>query len=184
MDEIYDDLKSSFENTFNALRRDLSRVRTGRASATLLDTIRVSYYGQPTPLSQVAAIQIPEARMITVKPWEATLLKDIERAILSSDLGITPNNDGTIIRLVIPPLTEERRKQLVKKVHQAGEAARVSARNHRRDANATLKDYEKESEITEDDLARGLKDVQKFTDEAIGTINKIIETKESELMEV
>ena len=184
MDEIYDDLKSSFEKTYDALRRDLSRVRTGRANANLLDTIRVSYYGQPTPLSQVAAIQIPEARMITIKPWEANLLKDIERAILSSDLGITPSSDGTIIRLAIPPLTEERRKQLVKKVHTAGEAARVSARVHRRDANAMLKDAEKDSDITEDDLKRSLKEVQTRTDAAIAVINSIIEGKESELMEV
>ena len=184
MEEIYDDLKASFEKTYDALRRDLSRVRTGRASANLLDTIRVPYYGQPTPLSQVAAIQIPEARMITVKPWESGLLKDIERAILSSDLGITPNNDGTLIRLVVPPLTEERRKQLVKRVHTIAEAARVSARNHRREANSTLKEYQKEGEITEDDLARALKQVQTFTDDAINGINGIIGKKEAELMEV
>ena len=184
MDEIYDDLNASFENTFDALRRDLSRVRTGRANTNLLDTIRASYYGQPTPLNQVAAIQIPEARMITIKPWEANLLKDIERAILSSDLGITPNSDGTLIRLAIPPLTEDRRKQLVKKVHTAGENARISARNHRRDANALLKESEKSSDITEDDLKRGLKKVQDLTDAAVATIGKIIDAKESELMEV
>lgn len=182
--ELFEDLKSNFEKTYDALRRDLSRVRSGRANPNLLDTIRVPYYGQPTPLSQVAAIQVPEPRMITIKPWESSLLKEIERAILSSDLGITPSNDGTIIRLGIPPLTEERRRDLVKKVHAAGEAAKVAARNHRRDTNKLFQELEKGGDMSEDALARALKQVQTHTDEAIEYIDKVVGGKEKELMEV
>lgn len=182
--EIFEDLKASFEKTYEALRRDLARVRSGRANPTLLDNIRVPYYGQPTPLTQVAAIQVPEPRMITIKPWEASLLKEIERAILSSDLGLTPSNDGTIIRLSIPPLTEQRRKEMVKKVHAAGEAAKVAARNHRRDTNKLFQDLEKEGDMSEDNLARALKQVQTLTDEAVEFIDKVVGTKEKELMEV
>lgn len=184
MQEVYDDLESRFDKAFEALRRELSRVRTGRANINLLDTIRVNYYGQPTPLSQVAAIQVPEPRLITIKPWESNLLKDIERTIMTSDLGITPSSDGTLIRLAIPPLTEERRKELAKAVHRHGEDCKVSIRNSRRDANAALKDAEKASDITEDDLARALKEVQEKTDAAVAKVDSIIGGKEKELMEV
>ena len=184
MDEIYEDLNDSFEKTFGALKRDLARVRTGRANPTLLDNIRVPYYGQPTPLNQVAAIQVPEARMITIKPWEATLLKDIERAIQASDLGLNPNNDGTLIRIAIPALTEQRRKELVKKIHSIGEDAKISARGHRRDARKMLEELEKASEITEDDLKRGYKQVDELTTQATAKVDSIIAAKESELMEV
>lgn len=184
MQEVYDDLDSRFEKAFEALRRELSRVRTGRANINLLDTIRVNYYGQPTPLSQIAALQVPEPRLITIKPWESNLIKEIERTIMQSDLGITPTSDGTLIRLAVPPLTEERRKDLVKQVHRIGEDAKVSIRNSRRDANAFLKQAEKDSDITEDDLTRALKVVQDKTDEGIATVDKLLEKKESELMEV
>ena len=133
-EDIYEDLKDSFEKAFSALRRELARVRSGRANVNLLDNIRVPYYGQPTPLTQLASLQVPEPRMITVKPWEKNLLQDIERAIHQSDLGINPTNDGTLIRLVVPALTEERRKKLVKQVQGHGENAKLATRNSRRDA--------------------------------------------------
>jgi len=183
IDEIYADLKSNFAERYEALKRELARARTGRANIGLLDNIRISYYGQTTPLSQVAALNVPDARQITIKPWEASLLKDIERAILKSDLGLNPNNDGTLIRLHIPPLTEETRKKLVRQVHGHGEQGKIAVRSHRREANALIKDLEKESEITEDDRDRALKQVQAFTDEAIKEIDKLISAKEMELME-
>jgi ribosome recycling factor len=184
MDEIYDDLKTNLEQIYTALRRDLSRVRTGRASVNLLDGIKVEYYGSPTLISQVASIQVPEARMITIKPWEGSLLKEIERAIVHAGLGLNPDNDGTLIRLAIPPLTEERRNNLTKQVLQIGETAKISARNHRREANNLLKSYQKEGEITEDDLQRGLKEVQGYTDHSITTIEEILSKKQEELAEV
>ena len=184
MDEIYEVLGMEFEGAYDHLRRELSRVRSGRANATLLDNVRVPYYGQPTPLNQVAAIQVPEARLITIKPWEANLLKDIERAIQASDLGLNPSNDGTLIRLSIPSLTEESRKKLVKQVQQSGENAKISIRNGRRDANASLKDAEKANDLTEDDLTRALKHVQTLTDAAIEKVDAIVSVKEKDLLEV
>lgn len=183
-EEIFEDLKGSFEKTFAALRRELARVRSGRANVNLLDNIRVPYYGQPTALSQVASMQVPEPRMITIKPWEKTLLGEIERAIQQSSLGLNPANDGTVIRLHIPPLTEDRRKALVKQVGQFGENAKIAARNNRRDANAMLKALQKDGDLTEDDLQKSLKEVQTFTDDATNQIDEIINKKESELMEV
>ena len=183
-DEIFDDLKGNFENAYSALRRELARVRGGRANVNLLDNIRVSYYGQPTPLNQVASVQVPEPRVITIKPWEKNLLGDLEKAIHQANLGITPANDGTVIRLNIPPLTEDRRKELVRTVHQHGENARVSVRNSRRDANALLKALQKDGDLTEDDLARALKTVQENTDSATGIIDRIVSEKEGELLEV
>ena len=184
MEEIFEDLKSNFEQIYQALRRDLSRVRTGRANVNIVDGVRIDYYGSPTPISQVASIQIPEPRMITIKPWESPLLKDIERAIINANLGLAPSNDGTIIRLQIPPLTEERRKDLVKQVLQIGEQAKISARNHRRDANQLLKSYQKDGEITEDDMQRGLKEVQGHTDACVKKIDEIVGKKQDELTEV
>ena len=184
MQEINDQLKEKFEQTYTALRRDLSRVRTGRANANILDGVRVDYYGTPTPVAQVAAIQIPEARLITVKPWEANLLKEIERAIINANIGLSPSNDGTILRLNIPPLTEERRKEMGRQVQQLGENAKVSVRNHRRDANAELKEWQKEAELSEDDLARALKEVQGLTDAAVSVIDDILAKKQVELEEV
>lgn len=183
-DEIYEDLKATFEKTFSALKRDLARVRSGRANVNLLDNIRVSYYGQPTPLSQVASLQVPEPRTITIKPWEKNLLGDVERAIQQSNLGLNPANDGTVIRLSIPPLTEDRRKELVRTVQKFGETAKISARNSRRDANAMLKALQKDGDLTEDELKKSLDKVQGMTDEATGTIDGIIGRKQEELMEV
>lgn len=184
MDDVFEDLTSSFEQIYTALRRDLSRVRTGRANASILDGVKVDYYGSPTELSQVAAIQIPEARMIMIKPWEASLLSQIERAIINASLGLAPSNDGTVIRIQVPPLTEERRRELARQVTQFGEQAKVSARNHRRDANAFLKELQKEGDISEDELQRALKTVQGHTDNATNIIEGIITKKHDELAEV
>ena len=182
--EINELLKSNFEQTYTALKRDLTRVRTGRANANLLDGVRVDYYGSPTPVSQVAAIQIPEARLVMIKPWEANLLGDIERAIINANLGLSPSNDGTVIRLNIPPLTEERRKELARQVQQLGENAKVSVRNHRRDANAELKALQKDGDLSEDELARALKDVQGLTDGAVSEVDSILAKKQAELEEI
>ena len=184
MDEIYEDLTSSYEQIYTALKRDLSRVRTGRASAAILDGVKVDYYGSPTEISQVAAIQIPEARMIMIKPWEASLLQDIERAIINASLGLAPSSDGTVIRISIPALTEERRRDLAKQVTQFGEHSKVSARNHRRDANTLLKEMQKDGDISEDDLQRALKVVQGHTDTASATIDAIVAKKQEEIAEV
>lgn len=183
-DEIYDELNESFENAYAALRRELARVRTGRANVNVLDGIKVPYYGQPTPLNQVANLQTPDPRQITVKPWEKSMLKEIERAIQSANIGLNPNNDGTIIRLEIAALTEERRKELAKQVGTHGEAAKVSIRNARRDANSMLDTLQKDGDITEDQMHRGKKKVQDLTDEAVAKVDKIIQKKEAELMEV
>ena len=183
LDDVYEDLKSHFEKTYDAMRRDLARVRTGRANINILDGIRVNYYGQPTPLNQVAALQVPEPRMIVIKPWDAGVLKDLERALLQSDVGLNPTNDGHIIRLAIPPLTEERRKEFVKLVNKQGEDGKVAIRNSRREANAMLKSLQKDGDITEDDLQRGLKEVQTLTDDAVKSIDGMVAAKEKELME-
>lgn len=183
-EELYEDLKASFEKTFGALRRELSRVRSGRANVNLLDNVKVPYYGEPTAISQVASLQVPEPRMITIKPWEKTMLKEIERAIQQSNLGITPSNDGTVIRLSVPPLTEERRRELARQVQKHGENGKVSVRNSRRDANAMLKALQKDGDLTEDDLKRALDRVQTLTDEAVKQLDDIVGNKEEELMEV
>ncbi|MEZ4465917.1 MAG: ribosome recycling factor [bacterium] len=184
MDEIYETLELSFESTFDALRRELSRVRSGRANPNILDNIRVTYYGQPTPLNQVANIQAPEARLLTIKPFEPSVLKEIERAILSSDLGLNPNNDGQIIRLAVPPLTEERRQKLVKQVHDSGESAKVAIRNARRQANKELQTLEKDSVISEDDNKRAQKEVQRLTDDATAKVDEIVAHKDADLMDI
>ena len=183
-EELYEDLKANFEKTFGALRRELSRVRSGRANVNLLDNVKVPYYGEPTAISQVASLQVPEPRMITIKPWEKTMLKEIERALQQSNLGITPSNDGTVIRLSVPPLTEERRRDLSRQVQKHGENGKVSVRNSRRDANAMLKALQKDGDLTEDDLKRALDRVQTLTDEAVKQLDEIVGSKEEELMEV
>jgi len=183
-DEIYDDLNTSFDKAYAALRRELARVRTGRANVNILDSVKVPYYGQPTPLNQVANLQTPEPRLITIKPWEKTMLKEIERALQTANLGLNPSNDGTLIRLAIPQLTEDRRKALARDVNNRGEDAKVSIRNARRDANGMLEQLEKDGELTEDDMHRGKKKVQDLTNAAVSTVEGIIKKKEAELMEV
>lgn len=167
-----------------SFKRDLSKVRTGRASLALLDDVRVDYYGTPTPLNQVAALAVPEPRLITIQPWEKNLAGEIEKAILKADLGLNPSSDGQLIRLVFPPLTEDRRKEMVKQVKRLGEEAKIAVRNVRREGNDTLKKLEKDKDITEDDLKRGEKEIQDVTDDYIARVDKVIAEKEKDLMEI
>ncbi len=181
LDEIISDTKASMDKAIESFKKDLSRVRTGRASLSMLDGIRVEYYGTLTPLNQVAALNVADPRLITVKPWDKGLLTDIEKAIVGSNLGITPSNDGEMIRLPIPPLTGERRKELVKQLKKQTEEARVAVRNVRRDANNMVKADEAASE---DEQHRFLKDIQDLTDKAIARIDEEANRKEAEIMEV
>jgi len=182
--ELKKQAKERMEKAIDVLRKDFASIRTGRASLSLLDGITVDYYGTQTPLNQVAALSVPEPRTIAIQPWEQRIIPDIEKAILRSDLGLTPTNDGKIIRINIPPLTEERRKQLVKVVRKRAEEARVAIRNIRRDLNEDLKKMEKNKEISEDELKRDLEEVQKITDEYIKKVDEVLEMKEKEIMEV
>ncbi len=183
LDDIYQDTRESMEKTITSLNKELNRVRTGRANLSLLDGIRVDYYGTLTPLNQMASLSVPESRLITIQPWDATVIKEIEKAILKSDLGLTPSSDGKIIRISIPPLTEERRKQLAKSVHKTCEDHKVGIRNLRRDANEMLKSLKKDGDISEDDAFRGQDQVQKITDEFIAQIDTIYKEKEKEILE-
>lgn len=182
--DILSEGKTAMDKAIKALRRDMSRVRTGRASVSLLDEIKVDYYGTPSPLSQVASLSVPEPRLIVIQPWEKKLIGEIERAIFKSDLGLTPSSDGTVIRLPIPALTEERRKEMVKQVRRMGEDAKVSIRSARRDANEQLKMLEKDKEISTDELKHGEKDVQQLTDDFVAKVDAVVKEKEQELMEV
>ncbi len=167
-----------------SLKKDLASIRTGRASLALLDGIQIDYYGTMSPISQVATLGIPESRTITIQPWEPKLIPEIEKAILKSDLGLTPGNDGKTIRLAIPTLTEERRKQLVKVVKKRGEEAKIAIRNIRRDINDELKKTEKEKHLSEDDVKRFHDEIQKITDAYIQKVDDIVHHKEKEIMEV
>ena len=180
LDEIFIDAQESFEKTVVAFQRDLSRLRTGRANTAILEGVRVEYYGSPTPLSQVATVNISDPRLITVKPWDKTLMAAIEKALLAADIGITPNSDGTIIRLPIPALTVERRKELVKQVGKLAEGARVSARNVRRDYKGLFEDDES---IPEDDRHRAMKKLQDVTNDFVKKIDRVAAAKEEEIME-
>ena len=170
--------------TCENLDGEFTNIRAGRANPNLLNRIMVEYYGTPTPMQQVGNISVPEPRIIQINPWEKSLLKAIEKAILASDLGITPTNDGTSIRLVFPELTEERRKELVKDIKKKGEAAKVAVRNVRRDANDTLKKMEKSTDITEDERKEGEEKIQKMTDKYVAKIDKSVENKSKEIMTV
>jgi ribosome recycling factor len=181
---IFTQLQKEMDQSVGALRKDLAKIRTGRASTALLEHVVVDYYGATTPLNQLATLSAPEPRLLVVQPYDRSAMGNIEKAILKSDLGLTPNNDGKIIRVPIPQLTEERRKELVKHVKKIGEEFRVSVRNHRRVAVEHLKETEKKKEITADDSKHGHDRVQKITDDFIGRIDKIIKTKEEEIMEV
>lgn len=183
-DDVLSEARASMDKSIKSLKREMSKVRTGRASISLLDDVRVDYYGTPTILSQVATLSVPEPRMITVQPWEKNLIPEIEKAIYKADLGLNPSSDGLLIRLPIPALTEERRKEMAKLVRGKGEDSKVSVRNARRDANDTLKMLEKEKEITADDLKSGEKEVQKITDEFVQNIDEVVKTKEQELLEI
>ncbi len=182
--DVVVELKGRIDKTLEDLKRELAKVRTGRASTSILDGIRVDYYGTPTPLSGVASINAPEPRLITIKPWEKTVLKEIEKALREANLGINPMNDGEMIRLPFPPLTEERRKDIAKQVKTKGEDHKVAIRNIRRDANEVLKTQLKDKKITEDDHKRVTEKVQKETDAGIAQVDQIIQKKEKEVMEV
>ncbi len=184
MNEIYNSAKSKMEKAIESLKSDLNTIRTGKASASILDGIKVNYYGSIVPLKQAANISVPEVRLITVQPWDKTMISEIEKAIMKSDLGLTPINDGHIIRLPIPTLTEDRRKDLVKQTKRIGEEIKVSIRNTRRDANDKLKKAEKDSDISEDESHRGQDNIQELTDDYIKKIDQILEAKEKEIMEI
>ncbi|MBI5571748.1 MAG: ribosome recycling factor [Desulfomonile tiedjei] len=184
IEDLNKELKASMEKSIEALRKDLKRIRTGRASLALLDGIMVDYYGSPTPINQLANLSIPEPRQIAIQPWDSKAMPDIEKAILKSELGLNPSNDGKIVRIVLPPLTNERRKELVKVVRKMGEEFKVQVRNHRRDANELLKEMKKEKQISEDELHRAQETVQKATDEFITKVDGIMAEKEAEIMEI
>lgn len=183
-DEVISTARQGMSKAIDALKKDLSRVRTGRASTAILDEVVVDYYGTPTPLNQVGTLSVPEPRLITIQPWERNMIPQIEKAILKSDLGLTPNSDGQVVRISFPPLTEERRKEMVKLARRLGEDAKIAIRNVRREANETLKKLEKEKEITEDDLKRGEKDIQDLTDSFVQKVDNTIDKKEKEVMEI
>jgi ribosome recycling factor len=182
-DAVLGDARNKMEKAIEAFRRDLSRVRTGRASAALLEGIKVDYYGTAMPLNQVASIAVPESRLLTVQPWDVNILGEIEKAILKSELGLTPSNDGKLIRVSIPPLTEQRRKELVKLVKKMAEECKVAVRNIRREAIERLKDDKKDKKISEDDLFRRQDQAQKITDEFVQKADSVLAEKEKEILE-
>ena len=182
--QVLEQAKEKMNKSLSAYSRELASIRAGRANANLLDRITVDYYGAPTPINQLAGVSVPEARLLVITPYDKTILGEIEKAIMKSDIGITPSNDGTVIRLMVPALTEERRKELVKQVKKEAEDAKVAVRNVRRDGNDDLKKLEKNGEITEDDLRGYGEDIQKLTDEFIAKIDDIAKQKEQEILSV
>lgn len=180
----FNEFESRMDKTISVFKENLSEVRAGRANPAILNKVSIDYYGTPTPINQVAGISIPEARLIVIQPWDVSILKDIEKAILTADIGINPNNDGKVIRLAFPELTEERRKELVKDVKKKGENAKVAIRNIRRDANDTFKKESKVNEVSEDELKQIEDKVQKLTDKYIAEVDKAIEEKSKEILTV
>ena len=178
------EIESKMDKTISVFEQNLSEVRAGRANPAILNKVSVEYYGTPTPINQVAGISVPEARLIVIQPWDASILKEIEKAILASDIGINPNNDGKVIRLVFPELTEERRKELVKEIKKYAEDAKVAIRNARRDGIDKAKAMQKDGEITEDELKVAETEIQKITDKNVEEIDKIISAKETEIMSI
>ncbi|BAV92087.1 ribosome recycling factor [Candidatus Desulfovibrio trichonymphae] len=178
------DAEERMEKALTALTRDFGKLRTGRASTTLVEGIKADYYGTPTLIGQMASIAVPDSRTLTIQPWDKGGMAAVEKAVLQSDLGLTPVNDGKIIRIVIPPLTEERRKELVKVARKYSEDAKVAVRNVRRDANDSLKKLEKDKMITEDDLKKATDDVQKLTDKFVAEVDKKCAAKEKEIMDI
>ncbi|MBQ3894508.1 MAG: ribosome recycling factor [Clostridia bacterium] len=182
--ELLSELQNGYEQAVLALRREGAKIRTGRANPNMLDGIKVDYYGTPTPIMQIAAVKVADARMITIQPWEKGMIGKIEKAILTSDLGLNPSNDGTLIRLPIPPLTGDRRKEFTKQIRDLGEKTKIAVRNQRRDMNDIVKEMQKSSEITEDDLKRALTKIQEATDDCMKKIDEVVSEKEKEIMEV
>lgn len=184
LNDIKKDAQTRMAKCVESLRHNLTKLRTGRASASLVDHLKINYYGSDMPLSQVAAIAVVDARSLTITPWEKTMVAPIEKAIYASDLGLTPNTAGTVIRINLPPLTEERRRELAKVVHGEGEDAKVAIRNVRRDANQHVKELLKDKKITEDEEHRAEEEIQKLTDKAIKDVDEVAKAKEQELMAV
>ena len=180
----YSEIKEKMEKTIESLVQRLSEVRAGRANPAILNKVKIDYYGTPTPINQVAGISVPEARMIMIQPWDVSILKEIEKAILASEIGINPNNDGKVIRLVFPELTEERRKDLVKEIKKYAEDAKVSIRNARRDGIDKAKTMQKDGDITEDELKAAETEIQKITDKYTEEVDKTIAAKETEIMSI
>ena len=183
VDDVVSDMNGGMAASIENLRRELAKRRTGRANVALLDGIKVDYYGTPSPLNQVASVQVVDPRMITVKPWEKSMISIVEKAIQQSSLGLNPTSDGELIRLPIPPLTGERRKALVKDVKKVGEDAKVSLRSQRRDANELIKQLEKDKDVSEDEMRRGLARVQEVTDGFVKQVDQVIQAKEKEILE-
>lgn len=182
-DEILSELREKMNKSISALKKEFLRLRTGRASTALLDGIKVNCYESQMPIDQVASVSIPESRLITIKPWDQSIIKEIEKSILKSELGLTPMNDGKIIRISIPPLTEERRKELAKLAKKMAEDAKIAVRNHRRDANEMFKELKNEKELSEDEMYRAQDEVQKITDDYVAQIDTINSEKEKEIIE-
>ena len=180
----YTNIKEKMEKAINSYAERLAEVRAGRANPSILNKVKIDYYGTPTPINQVAGISVPEARMIMIQPWDVSVLKNIEKAIIASEIGINPNNDGKVIRLVFPELTEERRKDLVKEIKKYAEDAKVAVRNARRDGIEKAKTMQKNGELTEDDLKNAENEIQKITDNRIEKIEKIVEAKELDIMSI
>ena len=181
--KTYEETKDRMNKSVETLKGELKRIRTGRASAALLDGIRVDYYGTPTPVAQMASVSIPESRLIVIQPWDITAIKEIEKAIMKSDLGVTPSSDGKLIRISMPPLSEERRKQLAKTLHKTCEEYKVAIRNIRRDSNEVIKDLKKDGDLAEDDAFKAQDEIQKMTDEFIKHVDEIFKEKEKEILE-
>ena len=182
--DVHKQLEAKMTKTIDALKHEYTTIRAGRANAQMLDKVRVDYYGSLTPINQMAAISVPEPRTLMINPWDKSSMAEIEKAIRNSDLGLNPTNDGQVIRISVPALTEERRKELAKRVHKVAEEFKVRLRNERRDANDALKKMEKDGELTEDELKKGLDHVQKMTDDGIKKIDEMISKKEKEVLEV
>jgi ribosome recycling factor len=184
IDEVVEETRDRMAKTEKAFVKEMAKVRTGRASQSMLDSVKVDYYGTQTPLPQMATVSIPESRLITVKPWDISVINSVEKAILKANLGLTPSNDGKLIRIAIPPLTEERRKEIAKNVSKICEEHKVAIRNIRRDSNDMLKELQKDGEISEDDSFKGQKQVQDLTDEYIQRLDDIFAEKEKEILEI
>ncbi|MEW6077995.1 MAG: ribosome recycling factor [Thermodesulfobacteriota bacterium] len=184
IDLVYEEMEEKMEKTLSKFSGEMRKVRTGRASLSILDGVMVDYYGTPTPLNQLASLSVPESRMIVIQPWDGNAIKDVEKAILQSNIGLTPNNDGKIIRLSIPPLTEQRRKEIAKQARQISEDYKVALRNVRRDANENLKQLKKDGDISEDDAVVAKDKVQEITDKYISRIDAAYQEKEKEILEV
>ena len=184
IDAIFKKTELKMKTAIESFRNDLNKIRTGKASAAILDGIKINYYGSIVPLNQAASVSVPEARLITIQPWDKSMISEIEKTIQKSDLGLTPMSDGHIIRLPIPPLTEERRLELVKQTKRLGEEIKISVRNSRRDANDEVKKAEKDSDVSEDDSHRGHKKIQELTDKFVNVVDNILKDKEKEIMEI